>query len=158
MGLHQILVRGLGSALHEGEAELDAHVAQLGETPETAEHIRQTVEAMPGLLIAVDRALRMPEVPLFARTLYFVVMSYLLQDDDLIPMHEGRPVLGLLDDAYLLHRACQELRNHMTSVEMRSVDGGAALLARVLPEPVAAQLNAKIVDAVSEATRLSHPG
>ena len=52
-------------------------------------------------------------------------------------------MLGLLDDAYLLHRAAQELRHHMEAVYMRSVDGGVELLSRVLPADVTRQLDEK---------------
>lgn len=154
MGLHNLLERGIRSALADGAGELEAYLAHLDLPPETLEHVRQTVEALPGLLVALDRALWSRDAPLFARALYMVVLSYLIHDDDLIP-GDRHPVLGLLDDAYLLHRAAQELRDHMATVYMRSIDGGAELLARVLPAPVVAQLDAKIRDAVGAAEQIS---
>ena len=155
MGLHHLLTRGIRSALADGEAELSAHLLHLGHPEETIEHVRQTVEALPGLLVALDRALPAPGIPLFARTLYMVVLGYLIQDDDLIPVDERHPVLGLLDDAYLLHRATQELRDHMGTVYMRSIDGGTDLLARVLPPSIVAALDAKIAEAVGTAERVA---
>lgn len=155
MALHHLLTRGIRSALADGEGELVAHLTHLNHPPETVEHVRQTVEAMPGLLVALDRALSRRDAPLFARSVYMVVLSYLIHDDDLIPTDDRHPVLGLLDDTYLLHRAAQELRHHMEAVYMRSVDGGVDLLARVLPRDIIAQLDAKIVDAVSAAERMS---
>lgn len=154
MALHHLLTRGIRSALSEGEGELSAHLLRLGHPPETLEHVRQAVEAMPGLLVALDRALWRADAPLHARTLYMVVVSYLIHDDDLIPVDDRHPVLGLLDDTYLLHRAAQELRDYMESVYMRSVDGGADLLARVLPTDVIAQLDAKIRDAIGTAAQM----
>ncbi len=151
MALHLLLTRGIRSALADGEAELALHLSRLNQPPETVEHVRQTVEAMPGLLVALDRALAHRDAPLFARSLYMVVLSYLIHDDDLIPADDRHPVLGLLDDTYLLHRAAQELRHHMEAVYMRSVDGGVDLLARVLPAPIIAQLDDKIREAVGTA-------
>jgi uncharacterized membrane protein YkvA (DUF1232 family) len=155
MALHHLLTRGIRSALADGEGELVAYVTHLGQPAETVEHVRQTVEAMPGLIVALDRALAHRDAPLFARSLYMVVLSYLIHDDDLIPTDDRHPVLGLLDDSYLLHRAAQELRDHMEAVYMRSVDGGVDLLARVLPDDVIEQLDAKIRDAVGAAEEMS---
>jgi uncharacterized membrane protein YkvA (DUF1232 family) len=155
MALHHLLNRGIKSALAEGEGELAAHLLHLGHPPETIEHVRQTVEAMPGLLVALDRALSSEGAPRFARALYVVVLSYLIHDDDLIPTDDRHPVLGLLDDTYLLHRAAQELRGQMGTVYMRSVDGGVALLSRVLPPGIVEQLDAKIDDALGRAHKLS---
>jgi hypothetical protein len=155
MALHHLLTRGIESALAEGEGELAAHLIHLGHPTETVEHVRQTVEAMPGLLVALDRALSIEGAPRFARALYMVVLGYLIQDENLIPTDERHPVLGLLDDTYLLHRAAQELRDHMGSVYMRSVDGGVALLSRVLPAEIVEQLDAKIDHALGRAQQLS---
>ncbi|HEY8427599.1 MAG TPA: hypothetical protein VIL20_04460 [Sandaracinaceae bacterium] len=155
MALHHLLVRGIRSALADGEDQLAAHLASLGHPAETVEHVRQTIEAMPGLLVALDRALWSRDAPLFARALYMVVLSYLIHDENLIPTDERHPVLGLLDDTYLLHRAAQELRDYMTSVYMRSVDGGVDLLTRVLPTDVTARLDAKILAAVGTAEQMS---
>lgn len=155
MGLHHLLTRGIASALVDGGAELGAHLTRLGQPPETVEHVRQTVEALPGLLVALDRALWQRDAPLYARALYMTVVSYLIHDDDLIPTDERHPVLGLLDDTYLLHRAAQELRDHMGTVYMRSVDGGVDLLARVLPPSIVEQLDTKIREAVGTAERMS---
>ncbi len=154
MALHHLLTRGIRSALADGEGELAAHLISLGHPPETIEHVRQTVEAMPGLLVALDQALSTDGAPRFARALYLVVLSYLIHDDDLIPTDERHPVLGLLDDTYLLHRAAQELRDQMGTVYMRSIDGGAALLARILPPDIVEQLDAKIGKAIGAARAL----
>lgn len=154
MGLHNLLTRGIRSAMADGAAELEAYLERQGGPPDTALHVKQTLEAMPGLLVALDRALSSGEAPLFARALYLVVLGYLIHDDDLIP-GDRHPVLGLLDDTYLLHRAAQELRDHMGTVYMRSVDGGVELLARVLPPHVVAELDAKIRHATTAAERIS---
>ena len=156
MGLHNLLTRGVRAALAEGDEDLVRYVVQGGHAEGTAEHLRQTLEAMPGLLVAIDAALRRsPAASQFGRTLFLVVTGYLLRDDDLIPVHEGQPLLGLLDDTYLLHRAAQELRDEIAMVDMRSVDGGASLLASVLPKDVVRQLDATIDRARLEAETLS---
>lgn len=152
MGLHALLERGIRSALDDGGHTLEE---QLGHLPgDTVEHVRQTLEAFPGLLVAIDRALWHKSTPPEARALFMVVVSYLLADDDLVPTSEARPVLGLLDDAYLLHRAAQELRDHLEGVELRSVDGGTQLLQDVLPPDVVRQLDAKVEDALRDARTL----
>jgi hypothetical protein len=155
MSLNAILDRGIKATFVEGEGELLAYLSRRGHPPETADHVRQTVEAIPGLLIALDRALRDTDAPLFARALHMVVLTYLIRDDDLIPATERQLVLGVLDDTYLLHRAAQELRDHMGTVYMRSVDGGVDLLARVLPPEVVEELDARVAEAVGTAEAIS---
>lgn len=155
MSLPNLLTRGVREALTEGATQLEAFLAEGTHEEGTAEHLHQTLEAMPGLLVALDAALRRDDAPLFSRTLFGVVLSYLLREDDLIPMHEGEPLLGLLDDTYLLHRAAQELRDHLTAVDLRSVDGGASLLASVLPADVVRRLDAIVRSAQEEARALA---
>jgi hypothetical protein len=151
VGLSHLLTRGVREALLEGRPELDAFLRQAGAPEGTGEHIAQTLEAMPGLIVALDRALSKPEVPPFASALFDVVVRYLIRDDDLIPTHGGESILGLLDDVFLLHRAAQELRAHLDGVEMRSVDGGVHLLEGVLPAEVVRQLDRQVARAVEEA-------
>jgi uncharacterized membrane protein YkvA (DUF1232 family) len=155
MSLFNLLTRGVREALAEGGADLEAFLAEGAHEEGTAEHLRQCLEAMPGLLVALDGALRTEAAPLHARALFMVVVGYLLQEDDLIPVHEGEPLLGLLDDTYVLHRAAQELRDHVQPVDLRSVDGGVALLRSVLPRDVVRRLDATVEEATAEAAVLS---
>src|SRR5690606_27660089 len=108
--------RGIRSALAGGgEDQLATRLSSLGHPPETIEHVRQTIEATPGLLVALGRAPWSKDAPRFARALYMVVVPsyHLIRDaDKLIPTDERHPVLGLLEDTYLLHRTAQELRDH----------------------------------------------
>lgn len=98
-----------------------------------AEHVRQTLEAMPALLVAMERALGDPAAPAHARRMFQTVVHYIMTDENLIPSHAGRPLLGLLDDVYLIHVAALELEDQLGRVDLRSVAGGAQLLEEALP-------------------------
>lgn len=153
MALHGLLNRGIAAVIAEGAGELEMLVRQQGLAPEAAEHIRQVIEAIPGLLVAVDRALEARAEAPKARALFLEVLAYVLLDDNLIPARSGKPVVGLLDDAYFVHRAAQELREHMTEVDMRSIDGAVELLRRVLPASVWRELDERIERAATGAAR-----
>lgn len=141
MALHGLLERGLREAIATSEGELEAYVAERDLEVETAAHLRQALEALPGLLVALDGAIYSPGVPDHARATFSHVVRYLLLEDDLVPSRDDRVLVGMLDDVYLLHRAAQELREHIAGVDFRSIDGGADLLARVLPSDVVAVLD-----------------
>lgn len=152
MSLKGLLERGIHSVLSEQEAGTELqellHSQQLPE--EAEEHIRQTVQAMPGLLVELEAILTTDTVPEDARGLFQTIVKYLLKDDDLIPSHAGKPLLGLLDDVYLLHIAALALEPHIGKVDMRSVAGGAHLLEGVLPKSVTNELKVVLRDAVGE--------
>ena len=80
-------------------------------------------------------------MPAHARATFSSVVRYLLLEDDLVPSRDDRLLVGMLDDVYLLHRAAQELREHIAGVDFRSIDGGADLIAKVLPSDVIALLD-----------------
>jgi hypothetical protein len=48
----------------------------------------------------LDRAVREPDAPAEARTLWLRVLSYVLTDGNLIPARAGKPLRGLLDGVY----------------------------------------------------------
>ena len=146
MALGFLIHRGLESVLGADDSRLEELAAELGAPLGSAEHIRQTLVAMPGLMRAVDSALRAPDAAPAAQHLWLSVVSYLLHDRDLVPAEERSPILGLLDDCYLLHRAVLELEPHVEDVDMRSVAGGAALIARLLPRRVVVLLDERLAD------------
>ena len=141
MALNGLLERGLREAIAESSGELEAYVAERSLEPETAEHLRQALQALPGLLVALDGAIYSEGVPHHARATFSHVVRYLLLEDDLVPSRDDRLLVGMLDDVYLLHRAAQELRAHIDGVDFRSIDGGTDLLARVLPSDVVSVLD-----------------
>lgn len=141
MALNGLLERGLREAIAESDGELEAYVAERELEAETADHLRQTLQAMPGLLRALDGAIYSEGVPPHARATFSHVVRYLLLEDDLVPSRDDRLLVGMLDDVYLLHRAAQELREHIEGVDFRSIDGGTDLLARVLPSDVVSVLD-----------------
>ena len=149
MSIAGLLERGVKSVLDDPESdkELDELLGARAMDAESAEHVRQTVAAMPGLLVSVERALAAPETPPHARELFLIVLSYVLDEENLIPSHAGKPLLGLLDDVYLLHLAALELKGNLRRVELHSVAGGAHLLEQILPRSVVGDLRAKIHEA-----------
>jgi len=139
--MNALLERGLREAIAESNGELESYVAERELEAETAEHLRQALQALPGLLVALDGAIYSEGVPAHARATFSHVVRYLLLEDDLVPSRDDRLLVGMLDDVYLLHRAAQELREHIEGVDFRSIDGGTDLLARVLPNDVVAVLD-----------------
>lgn len=153
MALHRLLERGMRETLAEAPGELAALVKTRALPEETAEHLRQTLEALPGLLLALDGALYSDSAPPHARTTFNAVVRYLLLEEDLIPTRGDEDVLvSLLDDVYLLHRAAQELRNHVAGVDFRSIDGGVDLLAHVLPAEIVRLLDDRLAEAIGDAS------
>ncbi len=150
MALRALLDRGIGSILEEGDSELTALAREAGLEPGADEHLRQTLQALPGLVEQIHGALQGKDVPASARSIFLGVMRYLFLEEDLIPSRTGTTVLGLMDDTYLVHRAAQEMRDQLYPVDMRSVDGGAHLLGRVLPKDVIGQLDGIVEKARTE--------
>jgi hypothetical protein len=157
MSLAGLLERGVRSVLDEPESnqELGELLATRAMEADSTEHVRQAIEAMPGLLVGIQRALAALEAPAHARELFLVVLSYVIDDHNLIPSHAGRPLYGLLDDVYMLHLAALELEEHLGRIDMRSVAGGAHLLEQVLPRDVVAALRAKVHEARETVLRRS---
>lgn len=151
MALHKLLDRGVRALLDEHRGELEAFVVDRGLDVETAVHLQHALEAMPGLLLALDGALYHGEAPPAARTLFNSVLRYLLLEDDAVPAREGRALVGHLDDLYLLHRAAQTLRAHVADLDFRSIDGGAQLLAQVLPPQIVSDLDDVLTRALEDA-------
>lgn len=147
MALGFLMEKGLGVVLGEDGGRLEALVGELGAREGTAEHVRQTLFAMPGLMRAVDEALAARDTPREAQRLWLTVISYLVHDRDMMPASERHPILGLLDDAYLLHRVALALQNHLAEVDMMSVAGGAQLLAQLLPRGVVRRLDDRLTEA-----------
>ena len=100
--------------------------------------------AMPALLVSMDAALAKHADPRRV-ALWRSVLSYLLTDEDIIPTDEGKPLRGVLDDAYLLHRAAQELRRDLPGIDLRDLDGGTALLESILPNGITRELDERVL-------------
>lgn len=143
MALQGLFRLGMRTALERASAELERVVVGAGHPPEAADHVRETLLAMPDLLVSMDQALA-KHAPPARLALWRSVLSYLLMDDDLIPTVEGHPIRGVLDDAYLLHRAAQELRKDLVGIEIRDLDGGTALLRSVLPVAISRELDHRV--------------
>ena len=159
MSIAGLLERGVKSVLDdpESEKELDALLGSSAMDAESADHVRQAVGALPGLLQSVERSLAAPGTPAHARELFLVVLSYMLDEENLIPSHAGKPLLGLIDDVYLLHLAALELKGHLRRVDLNSVAGGALLLEQLLPRSAVGALRAKIHEAREAVARRQQP-
>lgn len=143
MALQGLLRLGIRTALERSGEELEELVSAVGLPRDAADHVRETLLAMPGMLVAIDRALEAGGQP-ERLALWRSLASYLLTDDDLVPTDEGRPIRGVLDDAYLLHRAAQAMRRDLPVVDLRDLDGGADLLASILPGSITDPLDARV--------------
>tara|TARA_R110002096_G_scaffold259030_1_gene452628 strand:+ start:102386 stop:102844 length:459 start_codon:yes stop_codon:yes gene_type:complete len=143
MSIPGLLARGIRTVLDDPEAETElAELVAAAQLPSDAtEHVRQTLEAMPGLLVAIERSIAADPTSKRSHALFDVVVRYALEENDLIPSHAGKPVLGLLDDVYLLHLVAYELRENLLGVSMHSVAGGAALLESILARSVTQELS-----------------
>ena len=150
MALGFLIEKRLAVVLGDGD-RLEQLMADLGAPEGAAEHVRETLFAMPGLMRAVDEALGSGSPPKHAQRLWLTVISYLVHDRDLVPTDTKNPILGLLDDAYLLHRAALALQDHLAAVDMMSVAGGAQLLGQLLPRGAVLALDDRL-EAAREAS------
>lgn len=150
MALAGLLTRGIRSTLDAHGSELEPLALRHGLPAGAGEHLAQTIEAIPGLLVALDREVQLGEPA--ARAMWSQLLSYLLLDEDLIPSRDGAPIEGLLDDAYLIHavvaRVLRTLSGH-TRLDPRSISGGFELLGSALPPGVRADLDARIEAALA---------
>ena len=113
----------------------------------------QALEALPGLLVALDRVVQAGDDARVQR-MWSSLVSYLLLDEDLVPSRDGAPIEGLLDDAYLAHIAVDRMSKHVSdrsAIDLRSVAGGAQLLRSVLPPSVASALDRRVDAALEKA-------
>lgn len=151
MSLPGLIERGIEVVLREpgADAELRQLAIDAGYDLDAVDHLRQTLVAMPALLVAVTRDLDHADAA--TRRVFHAVIDYLIQEENLIPSHDGRPLLGLFDDVYLVHLAAKALEAHLQQVDMRSVSGGAHLLEQVLPRSVTSELRGIVDRAVTGA-------
>lgn len=144
MALQGLFRLGIRTALERGGTEIEELVAAVGLPPGSADHVLETLMAMPALLVSMDAALAKHADPRRV-ALWRSVLSYLLTDEDIIPTDEGKPLRGVLDDAYLLHRAAQELRRDLPGIDLRDLDGGTALLESILPNGITRELDERVL-------------
>jgi|GEM_PF-2603494 len=145
MALVGLLSRGIRNTLDAHGDALEPLALAHGLPEGAGEHLAQTIEAIPGLLVALDREVQRGDRD--AQAMWSQLLSYLLLDEDLIPSRDGAPIDGLLDDAYLVHAVVVRVLRTIsgdTKLDPRSVSGGAELLKQVLPTPVLAALDARI--------------
>ncbi|RMH38221.1 MAG: hypothetical protein D6689_19840 [Deltaproteobacteria bacterium] len=154
MSLTRVFAVGIEQVVREAEesGRLRRLLADARLPEDAGEHIRATLQAMPALLLSINDAIEQPDAPMRAKRLFRTVISYLVKEHDLVPMTEGRPLLGLLDDAYLLHRSAVVLKADLRGLLERNVAGGMDLLASVLPRGVVTALN-ELVAAAYERRR-----
>jgi hypothetical protein len=153
MALGFLIDKGLAAVLGEDDSALERLVTGLGAPAEAAGHVRATLLAMPELMRAVDDALWAESTPREARLLWLNVVSYLVHDRDMVPATERDPILGLLDDTYLVHKVALELGPHLGPVDLRSVAGGVELLGSLLPRGVIRELDDRLAAAKREPAR-----
>jgi uncharacterized membrane protein YkvA (DUF1232 family) len=145
MALHGLLRVGIRAAIVEHGDELERIAVNAGMPEGTGPHLAQTLEAVPGMLVALDTVVATGDAA--TRQLWFSVLSYVLLDDDLLPSRDGGPIFGVLDDAYLVHAAVERLLDRVSAqarIDARSVAGGRQLLRLVLPAGVVRKLDDKV--------------
>jgi len=147
MALGYLIEKGLEAILGEDDAALEKVVTGLGVGAEAAAHVHEALVALPTLMRAVDDALWRESTPKEARLLWLTVVSYLVHDRDMVPANDSNPIMGLVDDVYLVHKVALELQDHLGSVDMLSVAGGAQLLGGMLPAGLVRQLDDRITQA-----------
>ncbi len=146
MALHGLLTRGIRSTLDAHRGDLESLARTVGLPTGSGEHLAQTIEAIPGLLVALDHEVQASNDPAIQR-MWSSLVSYLLLDDDLVPSRDGAPVEGLLDDAYLVHIAVERMMvrvSRRTAIDPRSIAGGASLLRVTLPSGVVRALGDRL--------------
>jgi uncharacterized membrane protein YkvA (DUF1232 family) len=136
-----------GIAAHELAEELQRHAADAprDDLDELATVLAQYLRAVPD---AIAAALAMSKDPHCGRAVAFAtgtILTYIFDEEDLLP-ESTYGVLGLLDDAYLVHGFVARLRRMFPFAEPSTVaytapdDRGSEVVAALLPEGVADSL------------------
>jgi uncharacterized membrane protein YkvA (DUF1232 family) len=143
-----LLKRGFAEAVSADEIAdgLRRHAGDVGseDVVELAAVLEGYLRAMPDALAA---ALGMSKDPHFGRAIAFAtgtILTYIFDEEDLLP-EASYGVVGLLDDAYLVHGFVDSLRrmypSAAASVEYAAPDARTSeVVAAVLPEGVAESL------------------
>lgn len=145
MALHALLRRGIQVTLAEHGAQLEHIAANAGLPEGAAAHLAQAIEAVPGLLVALDGLVQ--EGDEATRRLWVSVVSYLLLEDDHVPSEDGTRLSGVLDDAYLVHAVVERFLARVSAtsrLDPRSVAGGRQLLGQTLPPRVVRALDERL--------------
>ena len=140
--MRELQRRGIGSVLEQGAGDVPA--SQLPAA-------RAALDGMVELLCAFNRATTNEQVPMAVRALFPAVLSYCFTEDDLLPSRGSQLVLGLLDDAFIVHRAAVEVAGPL-GVDLETTRKHLAFLEQVLPADVRRRLDALVVDTLTSTT------
>jgi uncharacterized membrane protein YkvA (DUF1232 family) len=132
-------------------ANMMGHNLSTQQVNNTVSFIREYIEHVPVLLEEVELAAKKAGVMNQIRPILQAAEGYFLQPFDLIPDSLG--LIGLMDDAYLVHTLMQSLSDHYkqkTGVPLLATDlTQANLLIRVLlGEPTASTLDFSVMNLI----------
>jgi hypothetical protein len=120
--LQQSLERELQSGkLH---ADLSKHTANSGADSQAITELANSLEPfLRSIFNGLNVATRLSKHPQFGRAVAFAtgqIVQYCFDEEDLFP-EQDYGILGLLDDAYLIHRFVNMLQEMYSHVEMENV-------------------------------------
>jgi len=149
--MRDVFLRGIDSIFAEGEDDFRRHLDHQGLGADGLGSAREALRSMVDTLITLNRATLDEEVPMAVRAMLPSLVSYFLAEEDLIPSRPGQLVLGLLDNAYLVHRIAMELDGQARGIEADTAQRHVSFLEKVLPEEVRARLEEVATDTVTSA-------
>jgi uncharacterized membrane protein YkvA (DUF1232 family) len=151
--MRDVLRRGLESILNEGKNNFRTYLEQNGFPAEWEEKAYSSIMSIPDVLLVLNQLTYDRNAPLAARALFPALVSYMLNEADLIPSHKGQLVIGLLDDAFLVHCVARKLAAKLSDHIKVASDEHLAFLEKIVPEEVREELEAIVEETITEAVR-----
>lgn len=153
MSLSKVLERGLSRAMEEGAQDLRANLAERNLPKGLFEECQEAALAMPSALEAINALTYDAKAPMALRALFPAVMSYLFSEENLVKSEGKQLLLGLLDDAYLVHLTVRQVLSSLPASHAEPNRRHLAALSRALPEGVAKALEKTVADAAEQSAR-----
>jgi len=150
--MKEIFKRGIDSIIEQGADDFRAHLEQSGMASADLERARAALVSIPDTLSAFNRATHDEDAPIALRALFPALVSYLLSEDDLLPSRGDQLVLGLLDDAYLVHSACLQVIGTLPNGNSLAPQEHLRFLTEVVPADVREKLDGVVEEVITEAT------
>ncbi len=154
----KILERGLKTILDDNQHELVLLLQRKNLPSEWLSTLLGAVQDIPNLILKMNKLVFNENAPVSLRALFPSILNYLLDDEDLIPSHKDQEIIGLLDDAYLVHKVATILSENFSDFEAASSKKFLEVLVELIPSNVKEQLDRLIDDTfvrvVGEAERI----
>lgn len=149
--MRDLFRRGIQSVFVDGERDFVRQLQDRGMTAHDVPAARAAVESMVDTLVAFNRATQDESVALAVRALFPALVTYFFDEENLVASRGERLIFGLLDDAFLVHRAAAEVGGSLPGFNRDANAAHLAFLGKALPDEVKQQLVALVDETLSAA-------